>query len=394
MTPSYNILFIFPLPLIPERGGIERVSDLLAKELRQRGHNIFYLHRPAKAGKPSGYAGYEPPASVHYLPQRKLSSAENRAFYHTFIREHNIHFIINQMGLSSNYCPFTNVPKNAEGFPQSISVLHNPPLLHYDYMAQMCGNPRSLLGRLGLALRRWRYKRNRVRELRAVARSSDCLCLLSPAFFAQLRDLQVLQGTTCQMVSISNPCAFTPVASLPPKNKQILYVGRLEPNQKAPQRLVPIWQKLCHQFPDWELTILGDGPYRKKLEEHMAGLPRVHIEGYRPPETYFRNAALACLTSTYEGFGLVLLEAMCHGTVPVAYNTFPVLGELLAGHTDQLAATPFDADDFAAKLAALMADDAKRTKLANAFIAKSAEYTVPAIADRWEALFAKLAGNA
>ena len=41
-----NILFVYSRILHPERGGVERVTDLLAKELARRGHRIFYLHNP------------------------------------------------------------------------------------------------------------------------------------------------------------------------------------------------------------------------------------------------------------------------------------------------------------------------------------------------------------
>ncbi len=399
-TPPFNILFIFPLPLIPEKGGVERVSDLLARELSRRGHRVFYLHRPAKGKNSNAYENYTPPASVHYLPKRRLKSRENITFYHRFLKEHNIHFIINQMGLSNNYCPFTRVPKNAQGFPQSISVLHNPPLMGYEYMgiAEAPGNDRerpsfsSILTRKFITpLRRWNYKRKRIAELRDVARSSDCMCVLSQAFCSQIRELRVLNGSKCMLRCITNPCAFQPVAEMPPKQKQLLYVSRLDSGQKVPQRLIPIWQQLAGQHPDWELIIIGDGPCRAEMEKEMASLPRVRFEGFRPPAPYFRDAALSCLTSTYEGFGLVLVEAMCHGTVPVAYNSFPVLSELLEGHMDKLAATPFEPDDFAAKLSWLMSHDEERQALALDCIDKSRQYTTEAITDKWEALLGYMA---
>ncbi len=396
MNQPFNILFIFPLPFIPERGGVERVTDLLARELSARGHRIHYLHRPGKKAGDASYGDYDPPATVHYLPGRKVKARANIRFYHKLLREQNIHIIINQMGLSNNYCSYTDVPRNAEGFPHSISVLHNPPLMNYEHIGtEEEGSGTSLISAIHKTLctpiRRWLYKRKRIGELRDVARSSDCMCVLSQAFCRQINELGILNGTTCRLHSITNPCAFEPVTEIPEKKKQILYVSRLDPGQKVPQRLIPIWQRLCHRFPDWELIIVGDGSARSYMEQEAAKLPRMRIEGYRPPAPYFRDAALSCLTSSYEGFGLVLLEAMCHGTVPVAFNSFPVLGELLDGHMDKLAATPFDSDDFAAKLSYLMEHEEERLELAKACVAKSFEYTPQAIADKWEALFAEMA---
>ncbi len=403
MKQTYNILFVFPLPFIPERGGVERVTDMLARELAARGHRIFYLHRPAKRGRDVCYGDYAPPASVHYLPQRKLSSRQNIQYYHRFLKEHQIHFIINQMGISKNYCPFTHVPKNNEGFPKGISALHTNPLVNYEQIGNDAGRPGkkgclSALGdatrRLMTPLRKWSYKNKRLRELRAVARSSDAMCVLSSAFCCQLESLGVMRGSACILRAIGNPCAFEPVKEIPDKRRQLVYVGRLEPVQNSPQRLIPIWRKICDLHPDWELIFVGDGPCRKAMQEDAADLPRIRFEGYHPPAPYFRDAAISCLTSTIEGFGLVLLEAMCHGSVPVAFNSFPVLGELLEGHMDKLAARPFDTEDFADKLSWLISHEEERRKLAEACIAKSAEYTPAAITNRWESLFAELAGKA
>ncbi len=399
MKEHYNILFIFPLPFHPERGGVERVTDLLARELSARGHRIFYLHRPGKPGKEVSYGDYEPPASVHFLPQRKLRSAKNIAFYHRFLEENRIDFIVNQMGVSRNYCHFTSVPKREDGYPISISVLHSNPLMNYAHMGvrktwpARRESPVSALSQAFTPIRKWFYKLKRVRELREVAQSSDCMCTLSPAYGDMLRGLGVPGKADCRLRAIANPCSFPPLQAVPAKRRQLLYVGRLESALKCPQRLIPIWRRLCKQHPDWELVIVGDGPCRQPLEADMADLPRVRFEGYCSPAPWYRDAAICCLTSSVEGFPMVLLEAMSHGAVPVAYNSFPVLSELLGGHMEQLAASPFNPEDFANKLSWLMSHEEERLQLAEDCLATSRKYTLDAIINRWESLLAELAAG-
>ncbi len=49
---------------------------------------------------------------------------------------------------------------------------------------------------------------------------------------------------------------------------------------------------------------------------HKLNLKNISFEGFQEPEPYYARSSLFCLTSTFEGFGLVLAEAMQHGCVP------------------------------------------------------------------------------
>lgn len=64
-------------------------------------------------------------------------------------------------------------------------------------------------------------------------------------------------------------------------------------------------------LPDWHLDIVGDGPDAAALKElaERLRLSNVSFEGFRNPAPYYRRASIFCMTSTFEGFGLVLPEA-------------------------------------------------------------------------------------
>ena len=99
--------------------------------------------------------------------------------------------------------------------------------------------------------------------------------------------------------------------------KLLLYIGRLSA-EKQIERIKPVLQAM----PDARLALVGDGPYRIRLEEIFAGLP-VNFVGYLAGEelaaAYASGDAFVFPSST-ETLGLVLLEAMAAGCPVVGAN--------------------------------------------------------------------------
>ena len=161
----------------------------------------------------------------------------------------------------------------------------------------------------------------------------------------------------------------------------LLFVGALEPRKGLPvlldayDRLPPA---VTRAFP---LLLVGpaeriDGPLRRRLDAARAG--RVVALGYTPPgmvAALYRGATALCLPSSYEGFGLPLLEALASGT-PCATTDDPALVEVAAGCA--LHAPRGDASALAGLLERLCEDGALRARLAAAGRARAAGLT-------WEA---------
>lgn len=88
-----------------------------------------------------------------------------------------------------------------------------------------------------------------------------------------------------KFLSIPNPIAISVSDEYVSKEKEIIYVGRIEYNQKRTDRVVDIWRELEPWYPDWKLTIVGDGDDREDLQKriHAYGLKRVEITGFVNP---------------------------------------------------------------------------------------------------------------
>ncbi len=89
---------------------------------------------------------------------------------------------------------------------------------------------------------------------------------------------------------------------------------------------------------------------------HKLNLKNISFEGFQEPEPYYARSSLFCLTSTFEGFGLVLAEAMQHGCVPLAFDSYPAARDIiLPGKTGELI-QPFNEQEYANKLISLAAN--------------------------------------
>ncbi len=100
-----------------------------------------------------------------------------------------------------------------------------------------------------------------------------------------------------------------------PEDKLLLYVGRL-----AAEKEIERCRDILAAIPALRLAIVGDGPYRDKLERHFAGTPTYfagHLNGVELAAA-FASADVFFLPSRTETLGLVLLEAMAAGCPLVA----------------------------------------------------------------------------
>jgi len=197
-----------------------------------------------------------------------------------------------------------------------------------------------------------------------------------------------------KVVAISNPASFPRAeVDFSQKKRELLFVGRMENGQKRVDLLLKIWAKLEARFPDWSLRLVGDGndlPANKKLAESL-GLRRAFFEGFQNPEKYYREASIFCMTSAYEGFGMVLVESAAFGCVPVAFDSFAAVRDIISDGENGVLVPAFDLDAYAEKLAQLMSDDALRERLAQTALSQIPEKFSPKkIVAKWENLFAEI----
>ncbi len=211
---------------------------------------------------------------------------------------------------------------------------------------------------------------------RFVFRRSDHVTVVSNAMADHLRQIDCNTGNvSVQPMGVDLGTRFVPGAG-PANPHQLVYVGRLV-EKKGVATLVSAIALLKADFPDLQLTIVGDGPEKAGLEKQTAELgisAQIEFAGSQPnalvPQ-YYQSAGIAIVPSVIaadgdqEGLGLVAVEALGCGCVTVV-SDLPALRDVVRDGENGLVFRATDAADLAAKIRNLLEDTALFNRLASA----------------------------
>lgn len=388
-----NILFLLKGL---EIGGLEVVTAVLANKFVEEGHQVSVFS--FLGGKHSIANRFD--ARIKLYQQDDYSrSKENVAKLRKVLVDDKIDIIINQWGLP--YTPIKTARKAAKGLDvKIISVYHNAPSFNgriqkLNIALMGCEN---LMKRLALRLMRFAFKKVTSRAMAYIYRHSDLFLVLSPSYIEEFKRFTGVSDDRYLQV-LTNPITVEHDGyeyAFNEKQKEIIYVGRLDFVQKRVYRVIDTWNYLEERFPDWRLTIVGDGEDRENLENHVKylGLKRVSFEGFQKPIDYYKRASILFLTSDFEGFPLVLAECMSFGVIPAVYNSYSAVCDIIDDGKDGIVLpyhkNGYQAEEAAGMIVNIMKDDGKREQMALAAIKKSKEYSVEKIYSEWEKVFHSL----
>lgn len=172
-------------------------------------------------------------------------------------------------------------------------------------------------------------------------------------------------------------------------------VGRLVP-QKGFDLLLEAFAAIAPAFPGWTLVIWGEGEERAALERQRDGLglrDRVRLPGVTErPGTWVEDADVFVLSSRYEGWGIVLLEAMAAGLPSVAFDCEWGPREMVEDGVDGLLVPPGDAAALARALAVVLGDAGLRERLGAAARASARRFTPERVVSCWDELVREALG--
>ncbi len=187
-------------------------------------------------------------------------------------------------------------------------------------------------------------------------------------------------------ITIYNPLSFESECKSYCTNKNILFVGRLVKEQKGLDMLIEIFKKVHAKRPDWSLTIVGDGKDKKALEESIKNndlKESVHVF----PHTsniikHYINASIFISTSRWEGFGLVITEAMECGLPVVAFNNSGPQ-EIIESMKNGILVEKYDIENMIENLIYLIDNKTVRCSIAKNAIERAQDFNMRNIMRKW-----------
>ncbi|MFQ9474606.1 glycosyltransferase [Barnesiella intestinihominis] len=382
-----NIVFAYPTGLNPQKGGVERITDIIAKILLKRGYTIFYLNWEREQDN------YEYPVPVIDLPSSNLEDPNNLEVYNRFLKENRIDVIINQHGLYEGTYFLSQVKvQNVK----IISVLHSDPFGYYDHLFAdlMTLRDSSIKEKVKRVARFFLYRkvkkiihRSLVNHYTFIQEHPQYVCLLSESYKERLEEYCDLPDN--YFISIPNPNTYENIEIIPHKEPILLFVGRLDNRSKKLFTLIDIWYRLCKLYPQWKLIIVGDGPDKDVLINKAKDISNIEFKGYQDPREYYEKASIFCMTSIFEGFPMCLTEAMQFGCVPIAFDSFSAVYDIIKpGETGELVKS-FDKKEYVGKLIHLIDDETYRKKLSKNAFQYVKRYDIANILPKWIELIEK-----
>ncbi len=392
-----NICFINNLSIDPQKGGIERVTQNLCSEFLNMGHNVICFYLEGKSDPLNNISQYK------LINNHSFDTKNNIDQISTAIERNQIDIVINQAAYKASSVSLCNNIKRETGV-KVITTWHSDPLslihalkddLESHYEGEYLSTKdisKNIINLLKYPISRY-LRRSRIKKhFSEIYKNSDSFVLLSNKFIVPVQ--KILGGRKLDnLTAISNPI---PVSDLNikwhNKKNKILYVGRLCHSAKRVDRLLKIWQYAYPSLLNWELKIVGGGEDSARLKNlaNYLGLKNISFEGQQDPQKYFQESKIICLTSTYEGFGMVLVEGQQHGCIPIAFNSFASVNDIIEDNISGVLVHPFDLKEYAYKLTELCLDIEKQQDMSKNCISSSSLYDSKKIASEWLRLFESL----
>lgn len=173
---------------------------------------------------------------------------------------------------------------------------------------------------------------------------------------------------------------------------RLLYAGRYEHRQKRVMALPRLAELLTQSGIEFELTIAGDGPARRELEDACANMQRVRVLGAQSQDELAQLLGThdaMVLPSRYEGLSIAMLESMARGCVPIVTRCDSGSAEAIEDGVSGLIADVLPDEDELAAAKGLFSCVLQSLQLDLSVLAKGAagrardRYTLEQHAGRW-----------
>lgn len=394
-----NILFLTEKEICHLLGGTERITETLSREFMARGIQCYsaYLYSSPKDMPIAEFAATRQITINKCISEQIasiLSEFQITACIVNFVSHKSkvlimpqLYEIAKQMGIKVYFCYHAMPGEDFYGAPLSYSlykIFHGYDIKQSFKDVLLAITPKCL------------WKSIMAKKYRLAYDNSDATVLLSTNFIPIYRELAGLNNEDKFLV-VSSALSFNtyfPKEDISKKSKEVLIIARMDERSKRISLALRIW-KLIEQsecLQDWNLTIIGGGhdlDYFRKLHKRL-GLKRCTLKG-RVVDImpYYERASVFMMTSAYEGFGLTLIEAQQNGVVPIVFNSYASLTDIITNESNGIIVPEGEVKTYVNELKRLLLNKEWREDMAVKAIDDCKRFKVENAVDQWMSLFEK-----
>lgn len=378
---------VYCLPQIYKPGGIERIVILKANYLASLGYDIHII--TSEQFNKSIFYAYNKNIHFHDLSVN-FSSTLSLPIIKRLIQKHQLTKIYKRkltkllMKLKADIT-ISTFSHEANILPDiadnSIKIIETHfPKKHQKLMADTFNYP--FFTKIAYYIKDWV-------EENIIAKKYDQMVVLTST------DAQEWKKITPNVIQIPNFITFNTEATSTVTNKRVLAVGHFS-KIKAFEDLINIWALVKQKDINnaWILSIIGCGEDLQKIKDTIITLKVCNSVEILPPtdkiQQEYLSSSIYVSTSKYEGFPMVLLEAMQSGLPCIAFDCPNGPRDIITNNNDGFLVRPNDFNDFANKILLLMNNDKKRIEMGKNAAINIQRYSCDKIMKKWTYLFNNL----
>lgn len=369
-----NILFVeSSLPAF--MGGVERVTSLLASGFETYGNKCFFAY----------YKNDDStiPQDSKFKFDLSWSRDEFRYYFSDFTRKKNINLIINQDLYLEGLLFFYKKYREYGG--KVINCYHMSPNWKF-----FINKKYSIKYKLKDFLLNSIYGCGAAEIMcHKMYKEVDKFVLLSDRFIDDFTITYAIKDKR-KLCGIPNPLTFPKIATpdiINNKVNEALMVTRFVDVHKNISAALRIWKKVeNYGIKNWVLRIVGYGEDEIYLKEyaHKLGLENVIFDGKSDnPLEYYQRSKIFIMTSNFEGFGMTLTEAMQNACMPIAFDTYASLHDIIEDGYNGIIINRHDEDSYANNIFRLISNKTMLQEMQRNALKSSRKFSLDMIMERW-----------
>lgn len=367
----------------PSIGGTERVTMSVANEFKKSGYNVFYIF----SGTDNNIVPLNTKLRINYYEREKVLIEKIEYFLKT--NRITLLIVVNRVFQTKK---FQNIFRYIK--------------LHSDIkiIASLHASPDNWINKnkWGLVLPRVYFKDKiksiilkiwnpHIRNVLGTYKIVDKYLLLSKSYFNAFIKIYKINDGGKKLIAIPNPSPFNDTYDFNKKENIVLVVSRMQEDQKRIFAVIKIWKEIYKNAHNWKLIIVGDGPDLNIYKRKATNIARIEFKGHsNNVQSYYKRSKVFMMTSIWEGLPMTLIEAMHYGCVPIAFDSFSSLHDIIENGITGFIIPNNDINEYKERLLALMSDYNLYNKMTNQIQYSHNMFKIDKIMEIWHSEIQKL----